>query len=181
MYIEVYNYGFYYSAEEVIKGIEILVVGLLCDVLPLSYTVISIKRNYVIGNPPEFSQQQRQKFIYRWKSPATGSNQEYLFNGGSSTCYQKIARRQLRIVIKSPLSKMSLSLTTSSVNSNLCANSWTISIVPDMVALLLAIIWSRKILAVSGLHLILGKRDSYLVCIRILQLSFCLRIVVTKY
>lgn len=102
------------------------------------------------------------KFIYRWKNPATSSNQEYLFNSRNWFCRQKIIRWQLHKVIRSFLSKIILFLTILLVNSSRFPNSWMISIVLDMVPLLVARVGSGRILAVSRLHLISGNSDSHL-------------------
>ena len=121
------------------------------------------------------------KLISRQKSLAIGFKQEYLFNGKSLSCHQKITYWQLLIIFKSLLIKMSLSLTISSVNSSLPSNSWTISMIPNMVTALVAKVGSKRILNVPGLHLISSKSDSYLWGIRILRSFFCLHIVVEKY
>lgn len=102
------------------------------------------------------------KFIYRWKNPATSSNQEYLFNSRNSFCRQKIIRWQLHKVIRSFLSKIILFLTILLVNSSRFPNSWMISIVLDMVPLLVARVGSGRILAISRLHLISGNSDGHL-------------------
>lgn len=140
-----------------------------------------LKETMLLATPQNFLNSMNKKFIYRWKSPATSSNQQYLCNGENSSCYQKIARWQLRIVIKSSLIKMSLSLTTSSVNLSLSASSWTILIVLDIGVLLAARVGNGKTLAVYGLYLISGKGDGHLRLIGILRLFFNLSITVVKY